>query len=63
MYICQFEQVGVNAGMFEKTRIRLNSYVFTTLAIRSLFWRYPIFMNVTFFSFWIHASAFFKKSD
>ena len=32
-YICQFEQVGVNAGMFEKTRIRLNSYVFTTLAI------------------------------
>ena len=32
-YICQFEQGGVNAGMFEKTRIRFNSYVFTTLAI------------------------------
>ena len=32
-YICPFEQIGINAEKFEKTRIRVNSDVFATLAI------------------------------
>ena len=44
--------------MFEKTRIRFNSYVFTTLA--TLFLRYPIFMNVTL-PFWFTENSYDRR--
>ena len=33
IYICRFEQVGINAEKFGKTRIRFNRDLFPTLAI------------------------------
>ena len=50
-YICRFEQVGINAEKFGKTRIRFNRDVFPTLA--SIFLKHPIFINVTL-SFWFN---------
>ena len=47
LFVCKLEKT----QKFEKTRIRLNSDVFATLAINIL--RHPTFMNVTL-SFWFY---------
>ena len=47
--ICQFKEVGVNAGKLKKTRIRFVNYVFATLAVvmfKGTLGRGPVLKNI-----------------